>query len=71
MEQIKPKYLKPKQVSEEFNISVNTLRKWRCERRGLPFTVIGRKSEMKRSGTIVYDRALIEEYFNKGFVNVG
>jgi len=64
------KYLKPCEVADQYNISINTLRKWRCEKRGLPFTVLGRKPGMKRSGTIVYDRALVEEYFNKGLINV-
>jgi transposase-like protein len=64
------KYLKPCEVADQYNISINTLRKWRCEKRGLPFTVLGRTPEMKRSGTVVYDRVLVEEYFNKGLVNV-
>ena len=71
MEQIKPKYLKPCQVADQYNISINTLRKWRCEKRGIPFIVLGRHPDLKRSGTVVYDRSLVEEYFNKGLVNVG
>ncbi len=64
------KYLKPTEVAERYNLSVNTLRKWRCEKRGLPFIVLGRAPGMRRSGTIVYDSALVEEFFNKGLVNV-
>jgi transposase-like protein len=64
------KYLKPAEVAERYNLSVNTLRKWRCEKRGLPFHVLGRAPGMRRSGTIVYDSALVEEFFNKGLVNV-
>jgi hypothetical protein len=71
MEPNNKKYLKPCEVADQYNISINTLRKWRCEKRGLPFTVIGRHPDMKRSGTVVYDRSLVEEYFNKGLVNVG
>jgi hypothetical protein len=64
------KYLKPCEVADQYNISINTLRKWRCEKRGLPYTVLGKKPNAKRSGTVFYDRALVEEYFNKGIVNV-
>ena len=71
MEQKIKKYLKPTEVAERYNLSVNTLRKWRCEKRGLPFIVLGRAPGMRRSGTIVYDSALVEEFFNKGLVNVG
>jgi len=65
------KYLKPCEVADEYNISINTLRKWRCEKRGLPYIVLGRKEGMRRSGTVVYDRSLVEEYFNKELVHVG
>ena len=71
MEQKIKKYLRPTEVAERYNLSVNTLRKWRCEKRGLPFIVLGRAPGMRRSGTIVYDSALVEEFFNKGLVNVG
>jgi hypothetical protein len=64
------KYLKPCEVAKRYNLSVNTLRKWRCEKRGLPFIVLGRAPGMKRSGTVVYDIALVDEFFNKGLVNV-
>ena len=64
------KYLKPCEVADQYNISINTLRKWRREKRGLPYTVLGKKPNAKRSGTVFYDRALVEEYFNKGMVNV-
>ena len=64
------KYLKPCEVADQYNISINTLSKWRCEKRGLPYTVLGKKLNAKRSGTVFYDRALVEEYFNKGIVNV-
>jgi hypothetical protein len=64
------KYLKPCEVADQYNISINTLRKWRCEKRGLPFIVLGRAPGMKRSGTVVYDIALVDEFFNKGLVNV-
>jgi hypothetical protein len=64
------KYLKPKEVSETYNVPLNTLRKWRCQKRGLPYIVIGRIPGHKRSGNIFYDRAAVEEYFNRGFVNV-
>ena len=64
------KYLKPCEVANLYNISINTLRKWRCEKRGLPYTVLGKKLNAKRSGTVFYDRALVGEYFNKGMVNV-
>jgi hypothetical protein len=64
------KYLKPIEVSQTYNVPLNTLRKWRCEKRGLPYIVIGRMPGHKRSGNIFYDRAVVEEFFNKGLVNV-
>ena len=60
------KYLTTKQVQDEFGISQNTLRKHRAESRGLPFIKIGEVPGKKRTGTVLYDKALIEETFNNG-----
>lgn len=60
------KYLTTQQVSEEFGISPNTLRKHRAEGRGFPFTKIGEVPGNKKTGTVLYDRALVEETINKG-----
>lgn len=60
------KYLSPREVYEEFNIPMNTLRRWRCEGRGPDAIKLGVKDNNKRSGTIRYDRSEIEALFNKG-----
>ena len=60
------KYLAPSEGSNEFNISINTLRRWRAEDRGPKAIKRGQKPNNKRSGTIRYDRSELEEMFNKG-----
>jgi len=62
------KYLSPREVSNEFNISINTLRRWRSEDRGPKAIKLGQKANNKRSGTIRYDRSELEEMFNKGVI---
>ena len=62
------KYLSPREVSNEFTISINTLRRWRSEDRGPKAIKLGQKPNNKRSGTIRYDRSELEEMFNKGVI---
>jgi len=62
------KYLSPREVANEFNISINTLRRWRSEDRGPRAIRLGVKDNNKRSGTIRYDRSDIEQLFNKGVI---
>ena len=64
------KFLTTKQVAQIFGISPNTLRKHRSEQRGLPFIVVGRIAGNKKTGTILYDRMVVEETLNKGSVDV-
>jgi transposase-like protein len=63
---MKNKYLTTQQVAQEFGISPNTLRKHRAEGRGFPFTKVGEVPGNKKTGTVLYDRALVEEVINKG-----
>lgn len=48
--------LSVKEVSDEYRINMNTLAKWRSERRGPRFIKVGRK--------ILYRRDDLEDYFN-------
>jgi len=69
------KYLTPREVADRYNISINTLRKWRSEKRGFPFIKIGidknNTNPNSRQGTILYPVDQIEANLNKEYYNVG
>jgi DNA-binding transcriptional MerR regulator len=62
------KKLTSKQVSAEFNISINTLRRWRCEKIGPDYHKLNVHPDNPKSGIVLYDRSDLEEFFNKGVV---
>ena len=62
------KKLTSKQVSAEYNISINTLRRWRCEKVGPDYHRLNVKPNNPKSGIILYDRSDLEDFFNKGVV---
>lgn len=47
-------YLNEHQVAELLNISVLTVRRWRVEKRHLPYTKIGKNVRYPKSGCIEY-----------------
>jgi len=48
------KFLTAREVSDVLNISINSLRKYRSEGRGLPFIKIGQIKNNPRSGVVRY-----------------
>lgn len=63
------KYLSPREVADEFNISIHTLRKWRSDGRGPVAIKVGQIKDNKRSGSIRYDRSELEKLFNQGVMS--
>ena len=58
---IKKEWLNPREVSQEFGISVSTLAKWRMDNKYLLFSKVGKY--------IKYKRADIEAFLNANVVN--
>tara|TARA_R110000803_G_C11931837_1_gene315534 strand:+ start:785 stop:997 length:213 start_codon:yes stop_codon:yes gene_type:complete len=50
-----PKYIRPKDVEDQYSIKVSTLSKQRQGKYGLPFHVVGRKKNQNRGGVILYN----------------
>ena len=50
-----PKYIRPKDVENQYSIKVSTLSKQRQGKYGLPFHVVGRKKNQNRGGVILYN----------------
>ena len=48
-----PKYIRPKDVEDQYSIKVSTLSKQRQGKYGLPFHVVGRKKNQNRGGVIL------------------
>ena len=48
-----PKFIRPKDVEDNFSIKVSTLSKQRQGKYGLPFHVVGRKKNKNRGGVIL------------------
>ena len=49
------KFLRPKDIEDQFSIKVSTLSKQRQGKYGLPFTVVGRAKNKSRGGVILYN----------------
>jgi len=64
------RYLTPREVADQYNISIHTLRKWRSERRGFPFIKIGGDGPGDKRGKVLYPIDQIEAYLNKGTADV-
>jgi len=58
---IKKEWLNPKEVNNEFGLSVSTLAKWRMENKYLSFSKVGKY--------IKYKRADIEAFLNANIIN--
>ena len=55
------KYINPKEVQENYGISVNALKHQRWGGYGFPYTVVGRKKNNNRGGHILYNVDIIEK----------
>ncbi len=60
-----PKYIRPKDVEEQYSIKVSTLSKQRQGKYGLPFHVVGRKQNKNRGGVILYNVDEVNNHINK------
>ena len=59
------KFLRPKDIEDQFSIKVSTLSKQRQGNYGLPFHVIGRRKNSNRGGIILYNVDEVTDYINK------
>ena len=59
------KYIRPKDVEDQYSIKVSTLAKQRQGQYGLPFHIVGRKSNKNKGGVILYNVDEINEYLVK------
>jgi|TARA_R100001143_G_C3339075_1_gene123323 hypothetical protein len=59
------KFLRPKDIEDQFSIKVSTLSKQRQGNYGLPFTVVGRRKNKQRGGVILYNVDEVHDYLNK------
>jgi hypothetical protein len=59
-----PKFIRPKDVEDNFSIKVSTLSKQRQGKYGLPFHVVGRKKNQNRGGVILYNVDDINDRLN-------
>ncbi len=59
------KYIRPKDVEDQYSIKVSTLAKQRQGKYGLPFHIVGRKSNKNKGGVILYNVDEINEYLTK------
>ena len=59
-----PKFIRPKDVEDNFSIIVSTLSKQRQGKYGLPFHVVGRKKNQNRGGVILYNVDEVNNYIN-------
>ena len=59
-----PKFIRPKDVEDNFSINVSTLSKQRQGKYGLPFHVVGRKKNKNRGGVILYNVDEVNDYIN-------
>ena len=58
------KFIRPKDVEDNFSIKVSTLSKQRQGKYGLPFHVVGRKKNKNRGGVILYNVDEVNDYIN-------
>ena len=59
-----PKFIRPKDVEDNFSIKVSTLSKQRQGKYGLPYHVVGRKKNNNRGGVILYNVDEVNDYIN-------
>ena len=58
------KFIRPKDVEDQYSIKVSTLSKHRQGKSGLPYHVVGRKKNNNRGGVILYNVDEVNEYIN-------
>ena len=58
------KFIRPKDVEDQYSIKVSTLSKQRQGKYGLPYHVVGRKKNNNRGGVILYNVDEVNEYIN-------
>ena len=58
------KFIRPKDVEDQYSIKVSTLSKQRQGKYGLPYHVVGRKKNNDRGGVILYNVDEVNEYIN-------
>ena len=58
------KFIRPKDVEDQYSIKVSTLSKQRQGKYGLPYHVVGRKKNNNRGGVILYNDDEVNEYIN-------
>ena len=58
------KFIRPKDVEDQYSIKVSTLSKQRQGKYGLPYHVVGRKKNNNRGGVILYNVDEVTEYIN-------
>ena len=63
------KLVTPKELADRWGMSVDTLKKWRCIKKGPPFIKIGGKNKSGRD-TVRYEEDEIAKYERKNGVNV-
>ena len=61
---INRKFIRPKDVEDQYSIKVSTLSKQRQGKYGLPYHVVGRKKNNNRGGVILYNVDEVNEYIN-------
>ena len=59
------KFVRPKDIEEQFSIKVSTLSKQRQGKYGLPYTVVGRAKNENRGGVILYNVDEINDYLDR------
>ena len=59
------KFIRPKDVEDQFSIKVSTLSKQRQGKYGLPYTVVGRRKNKQKGGVILYNVDEINDYLTK------
>ena len=59
------KFIRPKDVEDQFSIKVSTLSKQRQGKYGLPYTVVGRQKNKQKGGVILYNVDEINDYLTK------
>jgi|TARA_R110000744_G_scaffold61948_1_gene127997 hypothetical protein len=59
------KYIRPKDVEEQYSIKVSTLSKQRQGKYGLPFHVVGRQKNKQKGGIILYNVDEINDYLTR------
>ena len=59
------KFIRPKDVEDQYSIKVSTLSKQRQGKYGLPYSIVGRKKHKQKGGVILYSIDDINEFLNK------